>query len=245
MPEPNIPGTLYMIPCPIAEGEPQAVLPAGTLDILRRLDRFIVENARTARRFLGRVGTERPIQQLEITEFNEHSDPSEAAALAAPLLDGRDAGFLSEAGAPGVADPGAAVAAECHRRGVRVVPLAGPSSPLLALMASGQCGQSFAFAGYLPVKPDERRAAVRRLERRALEEGQSQLFIETPYRNLKLYAALLEILRPETRLTVASGITGPQEFILTLPVRKWRGRPAPPIDRMPAIFIVGSPETGV
>lgn len=140
---------------------------------------------------------------------------------------------------PGVADPGAEIAALCHRTGIRVVPLVGPSSILLALMASGQNGQSFAFNGYLPVKPPERAKALRAFEKRALGEGQSQLFIEAPYRNAKLLEEMLTVLSPHTRLTVAVDLTSPSEFVLTLPVAQWRSRPRPDLNKRPAIFIIG------
>jgi len=232
-------GILYMIPCPIGDGELGDVLPARNLEVIRSLDYFIVENARTARRYLGRVGMGRPIAALEIAECNEHTRPEELAGLVAPLLAGRNGGFISEAGVPGVADPGAEVAALCHASGVRVVPLVGPSSILLALMASGQNGQSFAFNGYLPVKGPERVRAIRDLERRALHEGQSQLFIETPYRNMRMFDDLVSALGPHTRLTVAADITGPQEMIVTRTVAAWRTSARPEIDKRPAIFIIG------
>ena len=156
-----------------------------------------------------------------------------------PLVEGRSAGVISEAGVPGVADPGALVVEACHRRGIRVVPLVGPSSIVMAVMASGLNGQSFAFNGYLPVKPPERVQAIRRFERRAHAEGQSQLFIEAPYRNVKLMEQLLQTLAPETRLTVAMDITAPGEFIRTLRVREWRAAELPAMNKRPAIFIIG------
>lgn len=232
-------GTLYMIPCPIGEGEVYDVLPAANHAIIASIDTFIVENVRSARRFLSKAEIGKPIDSLLFTECNEHTAPEDIPAMIKPLLEGINVGFISEAGVPGVADPGAEVAACCHSRGIRVIPLVGPSSILLALMASGQNGQSFAFNGYLPVKPPERGKAIRSLERRALAENQSQLFIETPYRNAKLFDELLSVLAPQTRLTVAADITAPDEFILTLPVLQWRSRPRPDINKRPAIFIMG------
>ena len=177
-------GILYLIPCPISdETAPWDVLPAANRAVMDALDYFIVENTRTARRFLSKAGIARPIGELEFRELNEHTAAGrEIEELIAPLLEGRSAGVISEAGVPGVADPGAPVVGACHRRGIRVVPLVGPSSIILAVMASGLNGQSFAFNGYLPVKPPERTRAIRFFERRALSEGQSQLFIEAPYR---------------------------------------------------------------
>lgn len=232
-------GTLYMLPCPIGDGEVYDVLPEANRRLMASLDYFIVENVRTARRFLSRAAIGRPIEELTFAECNEHTRPEELGPLIAPLLEGRSAGFISEAGVPGVADPGAEVAALCHARGVRVVPLVGPSSILLALMASGQNGQSFAFNGYLPVKPAERNKAVRMLERRALSEGQSQLFIEAPYRNDRLLDDLLGVLAPSTRLTVAVDVTGAEEWIRTLPVAQWRRQERPALHKRPAIFIIG------
>jgi len=230
-----------LIPCPISdETEPWDVLPAANKAVMDALDYFIVENTRTARRFLSKAGVARPIDGLEFRELNEHTAAGrEVEELVRPLLEGRSAGVISEAGVPGIADPGALVVEACHRRGIRVTPLVGPSSIVLALMASGLNGQSFAFNGYLPVKPPERAQAIRRLERRARSEGQSQLFIETPYRNAGLMEQLLRVLAPATRLTVAADITSPGEFIATHTVEEWRRERLPEIRKRPAIFIVG------
>lgn len=230
-----------MIPCPISdETAPWDVLPAANKAVMDGLDYFIVENIRTARRFLSKAGLARPIGELEFRELNEHTAPGrEVEELIAPLLAGRSAGVISEAGVPGVADPGALAVEACHRHGIRVVPLVGPSSILLALMASGLNGQSFAFNGYLPVKPPERAQAIRRIERRAHAEGQSQLFIEAPYRNAKLMEQLLQVLAPATRLTLAMDLTAPGEFIATHTVEEWRRGPLPEMQKRPAIFIVG------
>ncbi|MDE7068941.1 MAG: SAM-dependent methyltransferase [Alistipes sp.] len=234
-------GTLYLIPCPISDETPVwDVLPAANRAVIDSLDYFIVENVRSARRFLSKAGIARPIDSLEFRELNEHTVAGrEVEELVRPLLAGRSAGVISEAGVPGVADPGALVAEACHRRGVRVVPLVGPSSILLALMASGLNGQSFAFNGYLPVKPPERLRAIHRLERRAAAERQAQIFIEAPYRNVKLLAQLIEACAPQTRLTVAADITSPGEYIRTLPVGEWRSVELPAIDKRPTIFILG------
>ena len=236
-----MPGTLYLIPCPIAEeGDVWDVLPAANRAVMASLDYFIVENTRSARRFLSKAKLGRPIEELEFRELNEHTVAGcEVEELVAPIAAGRSAGVISEAGVPGVADPGAPVVGACHRRGIRVVPLVGPSSIILAVMASGLNGQSFAFNGYLPVKPPERVQAIRRFERRAHAEGQSQLFIEAPYRNVKLMEQLLQTLAPETRLTVAMDITAPGEFIRTLRVREWRAAELPAMNKRPAIFIIG------
>lgn len=234
-------GTLYLIPCPISdETAPWDVLPAANRAVIDSLDYFIVENVRTARRFLAKAGIARPIDTLEFRELNEHTTAGAAVEeLIAPLLQGRSAGVVSEAGVPGVADPGALAVEACHRRGIRVVPLVGPSSILLAVMASGLNGQSFAFNGYLPVKPPERAQAIRRFERRARAEGQSQLFIEAPYRNAKLMEELLRTLAPDTRLAVAMELTAPGQFIAAHPVAEWRRRQLPEMQKHPAIFIIG------
>ena len=234
-------GTLYLIPCPISdETSPWDVLPAANRAVMDSLDYFIVENTRSARRFLSRAGVARPIETLEFRELNEHTVAGrEVEELVAPLLAGRSAGVISEAGVPGVADPGALVVEACHRRGIRVVPLVGPSSIILAMMASGLNGQSFAFNGYLPVKPPERAKAIRMFERRAAAEGQSQLFIEAPYRNAKLFEELLQILAAATRLTLAVDLTAPGGWVETRTVAQWRERPRPEINKHPAIFIIG------
>lgn len=234
-------GTLYLIPCPISDlTGPWDVLPAANRAVMDSLDYFIVENTRTARRFLSKAGIARSIDTLEFRELNEHTAAGrEVEELVQPLAEGRSAGVISEAGVPGVADPGALVVEACHRRGIRVVPLVGPSSIILAVMASGLNGQSFAFNGYLPVKPPERGRAIRFFERRAQSEGQSQLFIEAPYRNAKLLEELLSTLAPATRLTVAADLTAPTECVITLPVEEWRRRPRPELNKRPAIFIIG------
>lgn len=230
-----------MLPCPISEETaPWDVLPAANKAVMDGLDYFIVENTRTARRFLSKAGVARPIDELEFRELNEHTAAGrEVEELIAPLLAGRSAGVISEAGVPGVADPGALAVEACHRHGIRVVPLTGPSSIVLAMMASGLNGQSFAFNGYLPVKPPERAQAIRRLERRARSEGQSQMFIEAPYRNAKLMEQLLQVLAPATRLTLAMDLTAPGEFIATYTVEEWRRSRLPEMQKRPAIFIVG------
>ena len=234
-------GVLYMIPCPISDSTAvYDVVPEANRDIINSLDYFIVENVRSARRFLSKAGIERKIDDLEFVELNEHTKEGVAVeAMVRPILEGRSAGVISEAGVPGVADPGALVAEACHRRGVRVVPLVGPSSILLAIMASGLNGQSFAFNGYLPVKPPERAKALKMFERRAQVEHQSQIFIEAPYRNVKLVEQMLALLSPATRLTIACDITSPEEIIVTHTVEQWRRAAMPDIAKRPTIFIIG------
>lgn len=233
-------GILYMIPCPISDAtEVGDVTPAANGRIIDTLDYFIVENVRSARRFLARAKIARRIDDLEFVELNEHTRKEQVAAMIDPIERGRSAGVISEAGMPGVADPGALAAAECHRRGIRVVPLVGPSSILLALAASGLNGQLFAFAGYLPVKPPERAKALKALERRARTAGESQIFIEAPYRNVKLLEQMLSLCDGSMCITVACDITSPAEFIVTDSVSGWSRRPMPDIAKRPTIFIIG------
>jgi len=234
-------GVLYMIPCPISDAtDVYDVTPASNRAIIDSLDYFIVENVRSARRFLSKAGISRKIDDLEFVELNEHTREGVAVeAMVRPIEQGRSAGVISEAGVPGVADPGAMVAAACHRRGIRVVPLVGPSSILMSIMASGLNGQSFAFNGYLPVKPPERGKAIKALERRAQAEHQSQIFIEAPYRNVKLVEQLLSVCSPATRLTIACDITSPEEIILTRTIEQWRKVALPDIAKRPTIFIIG------
>ena len=230
-----------MIPCPISDQTAvYDVVPEANRRVIDSLDYFIVENVRSARRFLSKAGIARKIDEWEFVELNEHTVAGQAVeAMVKPLLAGRSAGVISEAGVPGVADPGALVVAACHRKGIKVVPLVGPSSILLAMMASGLNGQSFAFNGYLPVKPPERSKALKALERRAHTEHQSQIFIEAPYRNVKLMEQMLQVCAGETTLTVACDITSPDEFILSLPIAQWRRVGLPDIAKRPTIFIIG------
>jgi 16S rRNA (cytidine1402-2'-O)-methyltransferase len=232
-------GKIYMLPCPISEGNPYDVLPEANRAVMASIDYFIVENVRTARRFLSAAKIGRPIEELEFAECNEHTTIMEIAPLLKPVLAGRDCGIISEAGLPGVADPGADVVAEAQRMGIEVIPLVGPSSILMALMSSGQNGQSFAFNGYLPIKPAERTRALKNFERRALQENQSQIFIEAPYRNEKLFADMLTVLQPSVRVTVAVDITSPTQQIRTRTVAEWRKAPQVDMHKKPTIFILG------
>ena len=234
-------GTIYMIPCPISdERGVWDVLPHSNLDIMNSLDYFIVENVRSARRFLSKASIERKIDELEFVELNEHTTSSaDVERMLKPVLEGRSPGVISEAGVPGVADPGADIVALAHRHDVRVVPLVGPSSILMSVMASGLNGQSFAFVGYLPIKDAERQRRLKDLEHRARTEHQAQLFIEAPYRNVKLFDTLIKTLSPQLRLTVAADITSPEELIKTRTVAEWRKCGVPDIAKRPTIFILG------
>lgn len=227
---------LYLIPAPLGENEPSEVIPQYVLDTACSLKCFVVEELRTARRFLSRYGLKGHIDELDFTELNEHTSAEEVEAMAA-LFDGGDVGLITEAGLPAVADPGAALVALCHRKGIEVVPLVGPSSLMLALMASGLNGQSFAFRGYLPAKTEERRAAVKSIEKTSASMKQTQIFIETPYRNDSLMADLVSILNGSTRLCVAADITLPSQTIRTLRVDEWKKRPLT-IGKRPCVFLI-------
>jgi 16S rRNA (cytidine1402-2'-O)-methyltransferase len=231
------PGRLVLIPAFLGHDDP-ALLAPRTLDEVRCLNRFLVENARSARRFLSQLGHPRPIQSLAIVELPHSLDAATVAALLAPIHAGEDCGLLSEAGAPCVADPGAALVAAAHAAGIEVRPLVGPSALLLALMASGLNGQQFRFLGYLPVPAPQRDAAIRSLEAQSRHSGATQMFIETPYRNARLLDALLATCEPGTRLCIAAGLTLPSQWIRTRPVREWRAHPKPPIDGVPAVYLL-------
>lgn len=233
--------TLYLIPTPIA---PDALhtLPAFTIETARRLDCFIVERAKTARHFIKSLGPAKPIAEMTFVELSDNTDAEEAKALLrAALSEDRDVGLLSEAGCPGVADPGAAAVAYAHRIDIRVVPLVGPSSLLLALMASGMNGQRFAFRGYLSPKRGELAADLRRIERRALSEGETQLFIETPYRSRMVIETALDALQGPTLFGVASELSGSGEWIRCAPISEWKRGPMPDPGKAPAVFMVGAP----
>ncbi|GAC1369165.1 MAG: SAM-dependent methyltransferase [Hymenobacter sp.] len=234
-----MPATLYLIPTPLADDTAAQVLPPQVATAVAALPYFLVENARTARRFVKSVAPLRVIEEIRFTVIDKDSTDAEVRAALLPLLkEGLDGGILSEAGCPGIADPGAALAREAHRLGLRVVPLVGPSSLLLALRASGLNGQQFAFPGYLPIEKSPRIVAIKALEKEAQQRQQSQLFIETPYRNGSLLADLLAHLQPSTRLCVAADVTGAGEFIRTLPVADWRRLPAPELHKIPTVFVL-------
>jgi len=229
---------LYLVPAWLSEDSaPGEGVPAAVVERIRALDAFVAENAKSARRYLAACGHPKPMREIAIAELNEHTPREAVAALLEPVLQGRDLGVLSEAGVPAVADPGAALVAEAHARGITVVPLVGPSSILLALMASGLEGQRFRFAGYLPADAAARRAALAELERRSARDGETQIFIETPYRNDALLADILQSCRPQTRLAVAAELTSPREWIRMDRIEGWRARHEP-IGKRPAIFLL-------
>jgi len=231
-------GRVFLVPAWLSEDTPPGdAVPAAVLERVRALDCFVVEDAKSARRFLAACGHPKPLREIEMRELNEHTPRADVAALLAPVLAGRDIGVLSEAGVPAVADPGATLVAEAHARGVTVVPLVGPSSILLALMASGLEGQRFRFAGYLPAESAARRAALADLEKRSARDRETQVFIETPYRNDALLADILQACRGETRLCVAAELTSAREFVRMGRVEEWRTRHEP-IGKRPAIFLL-------
>jgi len=216
--------TLYLIPVPLGPVSPDACLPLDTLAIARRLDHFVVERAKTARAHLKAMGHPLPIQSLQIEELNEHTPAAAIPPLLAPLKAGHDVGLLSEAGCPAVADPGSALVMAAHREGIAVVPLIGPSSILLALMASGLGGQRFAFHGYLPAKEPERGQKIRELEKTARRDRATQLFIETPYRSAALLDALATTLSPDASISVGADLSLPGQLVQTGSAKNWRGR---------------------
>ncbi|NIE64906.1 SAM-dependent methyltransferase [Burkholderia sp. Ax-1719] len=234
-------GTLYLIPNTLGDGDEAALayaLPAPVRERAGTLASYIGENAKTTRAFLKRVGTTRPIQEIEIHELNVNTPAGEIDKLLKPLLAGIDTGLVSEAGVPAVADPGALLVRRAHERGIKVVPLVGPSSILLALMASGLNGQSFAFHGYLPVDANERIKKLRELEQTSRKAKQTQIFIETPYRNKAMLDTLLSTCAPSTLICVAADLTLPTETILSRAVSDWKKKPTPDLHKRPAIFLL-------
>lgn len=229
-------GTLFLIPAPLGD-ESIAWLPAAEAAKVLHIRHFVVEAEKTARKHLKALGVSTPIRELAMNTLNEHTKPADVAALLAPLLAGEDVGLISEAGCPAVADPGAQLVALAHERGIRVAPLIGPSSILLALMASGANGQCFAFHGYLPVDAAEKAKRMKELEQRSRQHNETQVFIETPYRNNALLQQLRETLAPTTRLAVACDLTLPTETIVSRLVRDWP-QDAPDLHKRPAIFIL-------
>ena len=231
-------GTLYLIPTVLSDSAPlENVLPSGNAAVVVRLKHFIVENVRTARRFLKRVDREIDIDSLTFYELNQHTDAMQIGSFVQPLQQGFDMGVISEAGCPAVADPGADVVAVAQKMGARVVPMVGPSSILMSLMASGFNGQSFAFNGYLPIEKNERTQTLRRLEQRIYAENQTQIFIETPYRNQQMVEELCRTLRPQTKLCIARDITGDGESIRTRTLAEWK-KSLPEIGKVPCIFLI-------
>ena len=232
-----MPGVLYLVPATLGGDAPDAVLPAAVQAQIRRLDCFIVENPKTARAFLKLIGTERAMQSITIERLDHNTEPAAIDSLLAPLRAGRDAGLLSEAGCPAIADPGALLVRRAHALGIQVVPLVGPSSILLALVASGLESQRFAFHGYLPVKTPARQQAIRDIELHSRKNRETQIFIETPYRNPHLLDALLSACRPDTLMCIATDLTLPTESVRTLRIADWKTR-KPDLKDRPSVFLL-------
>ena len=232
-------GSLYLVPVALGEHTPWAhFLPAQAQAITAGLRHFVVETARAARAHLKQLDYPHPLRETDIRELPAEAADAALDALLTPALAGADLGLLSDAGCPAVADPGARLVARAHALGLRVVPLVGPSSILLGLMGSGLNGQSFAFHGYLPVAEGERDTALRALEDESRKLGRTQIFIETPYRNERMFEALLRTLKPETRLCVACELNTASEFLLTRPVHEWKTGARPALARRPALFLL-------
>lgn len=231
------PGTLYLIPTTLGDGTADTVLPAGVQERTRRLDYFVAENPKTARAFLKRIGLTSPLQSIVIERLDHNTPAAAIDSLLDPVLAGSDAGLMSEAGCPAIADPGALLVRRAHERGVRVVPLVGPSSILLALIASGLESQRFAFHGYLPVKPPARDQAIRDIESRSHRNRETQIVIETPYRNTQLIDALLAVCRPDTLMCVATDLTLAGESVRTSRIAEWR-KNKPNLKDRPSVFLI-------
>lgn len=231
-------GTLYLVPNLLGATKPEQVLPSGTLDIVRRLKYFVVENTRTTRRVLSRIGMDHAINDMEFVELDKHDARNlDLMEHLGPCLRGEDMGLMSEAGTPCVADPGALVVDLAHSAGIKVVPLVGPNAMILALMASGFNGQSFAFHGYLPIKSPERQNAIRDLERRSQTNNETELFIETPFRNNAMIQDLIKNLHPGTRLCVACNLTCEDELVISQDIAEWKKFKGD-LNKKPAVFLV-------
>ncbi len=233
-----MPAALYLIPVTLGETSIEQVLPPYNHEVIMGIRHFVVENIRSARRFLRQTDKAFPIDDTTFFEMGKHADEKQFSQYLQPLREGKPVGVISEAGCPAVADPGADIVKIAQREGLRVVPLVGPNSMIMAVMSSGLGGQSFAFNGYLPVDASDRAKRLKALESRAWAEGQTQLFIETPYRNGKMFQALVSTLRPQTRLCIAAGITTNDEYIRTLSIAEWKKTKLPDLSKIPAIFLI-------
>jgi 16S rRNA (cytidine1402-2'-O)-methyltransferase len=230
-------GKLYLIPSTLGDSAPFEVLPISIKKAIERIDHYIVENEKSARHFIKKISPRKSQPGLQLYTLNKFTESSELPSFLEPCLHGLDMGIISEAGCPAIADPGAVIVEMAHEKHITVVPLVGPSSIILGLMASGMNGQSFAFNGYLPIDGGERKRKIKQLEKKSKEEGQTQLFIETPYRNNKLLEELLRSLLPTTQLCVAADITLPTETIISKRVDQWK-RITLDLHKRPAIFIM-------
>ncbi len=228
---------IYLIPVTLGETSIEKVLPTHNRDVIVTIKYFIVENIRSARRFLKKTDSSIDIDSLTFFELNKHTDVNQIATYLEPIKNGFDVGVISEAGCPAIADPGAAIVEIAQKKNIPVVPLVGPSSILMSLMGSGFNGQSFAFHGYLPIDQGERLKRIKQLEQRIYNEDQTQIFIETPYRNDKLLKDLIQACSPSTKLCIAINITCDDEFIKTLPVKEW-AKKTPDFNKKPSVFLI-------
>ncbi|KEO73409.1 SAM-dependent methyltransferase [Anditalea andensis] len=230
-------GILYLIPSVLAEGTAEQVISPQIKEVVRHTKYYAVENLRTARRYISSLKLGIPIEELQMQVLDKKSKPDQMAALLSPLLEGHDLGIISEAGCPGIADPGALAAAFAHSKAIKTVPLTGPSSMFLALMASGFNGQSFAFHGYIPIDKKMRIDAIKKLENESASHYRTQIFMETPFRNNHLFEDLKNTLHPSTKLCIAKNITGKDEFIVTKTVAEWK-KTALDLHKIPTVFLL-------
>ncbi|QFZ53302.1 SAM-dependent methyltransferase [Oceanihabitans sp. IOP_32] len=230
-------GHLYLIPTTLGDNAPLEVLPISVKKVIEQTDTYIVENEKAARRFIKKINSGKSQSGLKLFNLNKFTDPSELPLFLEPCLNGVNVGILSDAGCPGIADPGADIVKLAHQKNIKVIPLVGPSSILMAMMSSGMNGQSFTFNGYLPIDKDERKKEIKRLERLSFERNQSQIFIETPYRNNKMLEDLVQLLDGNTELCVACDITLASEFIKTQPAHHWKKNMVD-LHKRPTIFII-------
>ena len=231
-------GTLYLIPVTLGDDNINQVLPPKVVKIAQNLENFVVESEKSARYFLSTIKTAKPVRELTLNLLNEHTDDKTVPDLLKPLLAGQDVGLMSDAGCPGVADPGSKLVALAHQKGIRVMPLVGPSSILLSLMASGLNGQQFAFLGYLPVDKTQRIQKLKEIEKRAQTHNETQIFIETPYRNMHMLDAILSTCQPNTKLCIACDIGLSTEIIITKTLTLWKRSLPPNLHKRPAVFLL-------
>ena len=231
-------GTLYLIPVTLGDDNISQVLPPFVVKIAQNLENFVVESEKSARHFLSTIKTVKPVRELTLNLLNEHTLDKDIAALLAPLLAGKDVGLMSDAGCPGIADPGAKLVELAHQKGIRVVPFVGPSSIVLSLMASGLNGQQFAFLGYLPVDKQARNLRLKEIEKRSQTHKETQIFIETPYRNQHMLEALLSTCNANTRLCIACHVSLQDEMIITKRISEWKQSLLPDLHKKPAVFLL-------
>ena len=230
-------GKLYLIPTTLGEGDPLDVLPQTVKRSIELLDEYIVENEKTARKFIKSIYPEKVQSTLKLSSLNKHTEVSEHSKMLQSCMEGKNIGLMSEAGCPGVADPGAVIVKLAHEKGIQVIPLVGPSSILLAIMASGMNGQSFAFNGYIPIEKGEKKVALKNLEKLSQDKNQSQIFIETPYRNNKMLEDIIQAVNPSTHICIATDITLPTEYIKTMRASEWK-KTQVDLHNRPTIFII-------